>query len=557
MTTQALASFGVYGSAGEDELAVLELANEFREAYCLLQWEWHRTECNLRDVLIPTLFPAMVEASHVAALIWQCEREIKAYHSHVRDRDAVTQEQDQRLRDLRDQQQQAAAILRPLRSQWIARLKAWRDWRKAAADWKNVKSLVRRREAYAALVWPNEHAQIGTAWCEWDLRCRELSESFQNRGLHSSIRAEIIAASKPKLGKDGPGMSYEFHRSPKPKPWQKITLQIAGGLSIAGAESGIGSLSLTPRYENHKARGAERIYRVRQQIGTISHPRWVEYSVKFHRPLPENLRIQRWTLVVKGSRRTCVPVFAGVELRKPRGEGTVTCTIDVQRVAGGVRVATFAGCNINETLIVPQWIVEEAMAVSAAQIIADTQANSLLAERGEPTPHARFQGTTALLAYCKRNPDDTAAAEELRGHERCLAVALKESQRARRCITSIYETVTYRVAARHSTLVLISPNLAKQKRKKTRDLLQPDPLSDNVRLLRQTVAPGRLKELLLRSGMEDGEGAASDEAQREHPVVARGTDVFTTYIAELGLATGTKPQENCRRSQLASSTDAV
>ena len=70
-----------------------------------------------------------------------------------------------------------------------------------------------------------------------------------NLGDSEYRAAEIIEATKPKHSKTSPGMRYQYHRVPDPKPWEKLTLKIPGGLTVRDAIAGKHrSLRLTPLY---------------------------------------------------------------------------------------------------------------------------------------------------------------------------------------------------------------------------------------------------------------------------------------------------------------------
>ena len=70
-----------------------------------------------------------------------------------------------------------------------------------------------------------------------------------------------------------------------------------------------------------------------------------------------------------------------------------------------------------------------------------------------------------------------------------------------------------------------------------------DPVPPASREIMFAVAPGKLKALI------DGYGLASSDVAYEVPADARETDLFSTYIANIGTKTGRKRSEKCRRSQ--------
>lgn len=556
MSTQALAQFGVYGRAGHQELAVLALANQYRIELCDLYHEQHRATLDLREKQFPGLFAAMVRRETIGAKIFAVEREIKAHHSEVRDRNVVPFELAERLRDLRIERALATAEAARLKAEWVTMLREAKKNLGDADVRKNTKTLAARKALYAKIRWPDRLIEYGLLYIEFDLKRRQLREKYQSLGLHYAIRGEIDAASKPKLTKDGPGMRYIYHRQPEPRPWEKLTQQFgSGGLAVGDALAGTPQFSLMPIYSNHPAGGDETVYLVRHQIGTRSHPQMIEYRTKLHRPLPNDAMIQRWTLLVRpNGRRECVPIISGVDFSKPTGSGTFAYDLSWTALRHGVRVCRFWGEHVNETLVLPQWLVDRRMAVKEAQQLADNESNDMLEQRGiarskRAGPRTLF-GTAALAEFCGARPEDTAARNVLDLLRRDLDRAARIADRARRCIESIYETVARRVCSLHSEIVPDKIMLTRIKRYDTRDLLCSDVLPERSREILFAVAPGKLRALL------DGYGLASVEVPPPSPVVARETDLFTTYVDSLGRKTGRKPNARCRRSQHAIQVDS-
>ena len=110
MNTQALATFGVYRQASGDELSVLELANEFRQRLCALQYAKYCAEVDYRNSHYPNLYAALIRSEQLYFRIAELERRIKAHHSEVRDRNAVPEELRAELETARHQRQAARAI---------------------------------------------------------------------------------------------------------------------------------------------------------------------------------------------------------------------------------------------------------------------------------------------------------------------------------------------------------------------------------------------------------------------------------------------------------------
>ena len=556
MRTQAFGSFGVYGRESDDEREVLELAREYRARLCELYWQRHRAMVHLRDELFPDLFQAMVALEQVKAKIYSVEKEIKQHHSEVRDRNAVPVELEADLKDLRSQRAFRTQVMTAARQPWYDVAKAFtremhsvclHDDNPPLCVWKNVKSLSKRRELYEQLrlKMSGDTAAYADVWIASDIAFRELNQEFQSRGLHSSIRTEIVDATKPKRSKDSPGMRYEYSREPAPVPWEKITLQIPGGLTMQGAISGrCKSLVLKPVYCNHTSGGDDVVYQVDQQIGTAAIPRRIKYAVKLHRHFGKEAKIQRWTLVVRDGRRRVIPLLANHGLHKPTSEGVFAYDLTWRRHPGGIQVCHFVGTHVNESLVLPQWLLDRRLCVTCEQTETDLEANQLLAAKGY-VPAGNLQGVAALESYCRDYQHDTAAVNALDDFHRRLSRATKEMQRAVRCIEDIYRVVTRRICSLHLSMVSDEIDLATIKRYDTRDLLRYDPLPSKSREYLQAVSPGKLRRLL------DGYGLASVGALPDNMEVARNTAVFSGYVDGLGRKTGTKTSARNHRSQCA------
>ena len=546
MNTQALATFGVYRRASADELAVLELANEFRQRLCALQHAKYCAEVDYRNSHYPNLYAALVQSEQLYFRIAELERRIKAHHSEVRDRNAVPDKLRAKLETARQQRQAARAIVTAERREYSDFLKRFRAAWKTAADWKNVKSLAKRKAAYAALALPDEVREYAELSIKHDLLIRELGIEYQSRGLHSAIRAEIVEATKPKFGKTGPGTRYEYHRPPRCQPWQKITLQFAGGLTVADALAGKrADFRLRQVGEKVLASRTHTFYRVTQQIGTTAEPRTIEYDFKAHRLLPPDAIIQRWTLAVRDSgKREVIPIVKH-DFAKPQGTGIVTYKLSWTRRKAGIEVCRFWGSHVNERVIIPQATIDQRLAMATARASADLQANSLLTERGATPQPNRRQGVAALSDWVASHPQDSGAANLLYDREQDLAFANQQSRRAQRRIQKIYETIANRVCRLHGTIVHDPIQLDKIKLYDGRDLLRADHLPLKSRTYLHAVAPGKLRALL------KGYGLASGEVAPPEPSDARETDVFTTYVTSLGQPDTRRRAGRRRRSQRA------
>lgn len=551
MPTSALATFGVYCTPSGDELAILDLADQFRREYCAIMQERHERTINIRNDRFPELFAALCESERLYFAIGRLELEIKAHHSEVRDRNAVTPAQQAELAALRERRKQQLEAVKAGRAKWSDYLKRFRACLKASADSdtrKAIKTLEKRRELYESLEWPEEFADYAAMWLDTDLRMRELGREYQDLGLHSSIRAEIVDASQQKLGKDKPGIRYRYGRKPEPRPWTKLTLQIPGGLSWDEALAGTSALSVEPLYTNHLPDGPETVYRVRQQIGTKDHPAVAEYTTKLHREVPPGARIQRWTLVVRGRRRSCIPIFADLPDTAQGSDcdgenSSLAYRLSWTRCKGGLLVATFMSRHVNERLILPEWLVVNRMAVADEQARCDLEANEWLARQGAVPQPGKRQGMAALEAWIE-DRNNPAGANVLHSLACRMARARKTASKAAGCIEKIYETVAARMARLHDSVVIPKVDLKQMKRYDTRDLLQEDKVPRKSREYMHAAAPGKLHALLKRRLPP-----ASDEVADEIQAPSRSTDVFTSWVKSLAVKTGTKPNRPNRRSQ--------
>lgn len=542
--TQAIGTFGVYGKPSDDEIEVLALADEYRESLVSLLHERHKAMINYRNDRFPELYAAMVRFEAIKAAIWTVEKEIKELHAKVRDKNIVTDDQELRLKELRAERTAANKLYLELRKPWFEMQKDFRDVMKSVEDWKQVKSLPVRKQKYAAIEWPDDLAEYAEIWIAYDLRQRDLGIEFHKRGLHYTIRGEINAASKPKLSKTGPGMRYEYHRTPREQPWQTITLQIPGGLVVRDAIAGKSkTLRLTPDYSNDKASGRQTVFRVQQQIGTKGGNRTLSYSVKFHRELRLDAVIQRWTLKVDGNKRKCIPILKQHGLVKPIGDGLLTYDLTWRVCDTGIQVCHFVGTHVNERLIIPTWLMGRRLKIHSTQRRCDEKANELLAYRGATPEAGKRQGFAALESYCATNPNDRLAENLRHDLANRLTRSRKVATKAIRTMEHLYETVVYRVCGLHAAIVNDEIDIAKLKRYDTRDLLRFDPIPKKSREYLQAVAPGKLKALLR------GYGLASGEMEDDFQGAARNTDVFTTYVASIAVATGTKTPAANHRSQ--------
>lgn len=544
--TRALAVFGVYGQPGDEENTVLDLADEFRQRLCGLHQEYHEANTEFRNTRFPALWNALVQSEAAFARIVLIEREIKKHHSDVGDRNAVTPDQRERLEAARAEHKAAMEQVRAGREAWSDFLKRFRTFFAGVQNWKNVKTLAKRRDAYHNIQWPEEFSTYGPIILAIDLQIRELGEEYQDRGLHSAIRAEIVEASAPKIGKTGPGMRYRYGRQPRPKPWEKLTLQFAGGITLEKLIAGrCPQLRVAPLYVKHPRGGDETVVECVQQIGNSEYPRYVTYVMKFDRSFPDDAVIQRWSLVVRtNGKREVIPIVRSTQFGKPIGEGVLTYDLTWTVKQAGIQIAHFRGDHVNETLVLPNDIVNDRMCVKDTQQSCDLIANQLLENRGIPSskqPPA-LHGISALEDYVEKNPADTQAANIYDNLLKRMNRAYRIAARARRCIEDIYRVVASRVCQLHSHIVVNEIKLAKIKKYKKRDLLRTDVIPPRSREIMAAVSPGKLQALLKGYGLE--------KTALEQAPETESTDLFTSWIGQLRQKTGTKPNLPHRRTRL-------
>ena len=544
--TRALGTFWSGRFVSVDEIAVLAVADEYREALVAIYQERHEAFIDLRNRLFPDLFSALCEQESCFAKIHELEKKIKRLHSEARDRNLVTDEQRDELELLRKQRAGAAARVKEGTKQWHALHRDVKEFWKPQADWVNVKSLAARKKLYDKIQWPEEIADYGRLWMAMDMRVRELDQTFSER-LHPATRGEIKDASQPKLGKDKPGIRYQYGRQPECQPWTKMTVQFSGGLKVADALSGKNRQLSLERLHDFRE-GAS--YKVRQQVGTAAEPRVVTYQANLHIELPEEAVIQRWSTVVRDSKtkkpyRFAIPILTNCDFTKPTGKGSFAYRLCWTVRKSGVQVAEFWGEHVNERLLLPNWLVEKRLSLKEEQQRCDLLANQMLSSLGALPPPKSKQGIDALEAYCAKHPEAAGAGNLLANCKDDLDLALRRSQAALRCIEKIYETVARRVCGLHDAVCEPAIDLAKAKRYDTRDLLQDDVLPAKSREIMFAVAPGKLRALI------KGYGLASVEVVERPPDGARGTDLFSSYVENLGVKTGTKENKIGYRSQSA------
>lgn len=563
--TTALAALGVRGLDFNKVTSILKIADEFRGKLCELYQQRHEATVAFRNQHFPDLFAALTHFESVKAKIYDLEKEIKAHHSKVRDKNAVTRDQETRLKALREERKRAVAMVADRRKEWSSFLRAFGLFWKTAAKWKDVKSLDKRRAEYAAIKWPKSVDEIaklapperplenvaftadtienyGRDWMARDLSERELFREFQSRGLHSSIRGEIVEASQPKTSKESPGMRYVCGRKPEPEPWEKITLAIVGGASIDDLRNGTPGLRLRPDDHNPK------LWQVRHQIGTADQPVLLEYAINLHRPFPPEAVVNRWTLCVRRERQvvknkygairerewlkaTAVPVIVIEDVPRPCGQGVLRVDLSWSSTPQGVRVATFTGPAVNESVVLPWWLIDARLGCKEIQEATDRDANDYLASRGCTPQVNQRQGVSALADYCREHRDDMVAREVL---DYCLLdnwKSIRDMRRAIRARRKIFETVAKRVCERHAVLVADTIDLATLKKYDERDLLRVDPLPARAREIMHAAAPGELAAIMKRYGLPT---VASGDVIDEPPGDARSTDLFTTYVANIG-----------------------
>lgn len=577
--------FGVYCEAGRPERDVLELADEYRLGLCQHHWQELRETTAFRNRLVPGIERLEWQLDAVGLVIWTIERDIKRHHSDVRDRNAVTDEQREALAAARERRQGYSAALREKRERWAAFLATYKASWNQLADWKNVKSLERREEMYRDPDWgralddarrtleaaandesldPREREAARKRYekCDWsvspallaeygaivmphDLARRQLSREYQDRGLHSGIRGEIDPASRPKRGKDGPGIRYNCKAFEPPAPWRKLVVQFPGGLTVADAAAGRSRMLRIERGEN------PRIVRVYQRITGGASPVEIDYLVKVHRTLRLDDVIMRWALVIDQrqdrtpdgywKRTAHVTLQHDLPSKHQAGGPPLYCRLRWTVRRAGVEVAEFWSERVHERLILPHWLVDRRILLAETQAAVDRRANDLLEQHGVTVSGRQSTGLAALQDHLREHPD-----EEL---QRNLGFLERRVHRARQVqrwsistITKIYETVAYRLAAIHGAVWIKPLDLATVKRYNTRDLLREDRIPRDSRKVLAACAPGRLKDRLLKAM------PASDEAEPPEPDAARGSDVFTSYVALLGARGGCWSRSGSRRS---------
>lgn len=568
MATQAAGSFHVYGEPTEVENIVLDTADEFRDKLVRLTHQRHKAFIELRNELFPELFDALCRFESCNARIWQIEREIKRHHSDVLDRNAVTDEQAEALQEQRGIREHLGKEIKRLRVAWSSTAKAFSMHWQQIADWKNVKTLSKRKQAYAELPEFPQTAEpyvkiadskgkelpglvastiprYAAVWMEFDILERELGQEFAER-LHPAIRAEIVEASQPKLTKTSPGIRYEYHREPQPRPWTKLTIQFGdGGLSLEKAFAGTTAFKLTPIYTNHTASGDVLVCDVTQQIGTKKNSVLITYRAKIHRPFAEDAVLKRWSLIIDGGKRSCVPLVASEIVPNHTGKGAFRYSLSWTKKKAGIEVAHFVGHNVNERLIVPHWLVERRLRFKEVQQQCDLQANGLLTLRGcAPQPKSK-QGVEALKAYAENHVDDAAAVNLLDSLEVSIERSMRDARSAMVAIEQIYHVAARRICDRHDSYEPCDLDLARLKRYDTRDLLQPDVIPEPSREILFAVSPGKLKQFIAARKLP----VASVEVLATIPADARETTLVSSYVESLGVKTGTKTNQPCRRSQ--------
>ncbi|MCI0558276.1 MAG: transposase [Nitrososphaera sp.] len=589
--TRALASFGVYGPPSDDEVAVLKMANAFRKELCQHIWEEYRKEIDIRDNL-PGVYDAMVKHEALKATVFAINRSIKERNSQERDRNSATDEDILRLKTAENERDLAEKVKKEKLRVWWDLKTRFSKWLSTSAESrKKAKTLKSRAALLDSLVCPNEFQVLFDLYGFSQSGRRALSDKYQALGLHSSIRGEIIAASEIKRKKDGPGIRYSYDREPEPESWTKLTLQISKGRTVSEVLKGTPSLNLTPVYTNHKKSGDESRYTVNHQIGTEDHPRLLTYDAKFHVPLNLNARIQRWTLVIDGNKRTVVPIMTDMDFSKPTGSGMFAYDIGWRVTEEGVQIAQFLGTHVNETLILPNWLVSARLSYKEFQAKWDAEANLELKLVGY---EGKITGIAGAYEFLKRH-DDLFIRDKITQYEREDRQARRIEKRAERAILKIYETATSRVCRLHDTVVSDKIQIVNLKRSKTRDLTKPDEIAKSTRERLQSLAPGKLQALLKGYGLKELVVDCANESKicpncgaknkssrdklrtckkckqtwdRDMGAVivrlaragmpspslntARKTDLFSTYIESLGVKTGTKTNSPNYRSQHAS-----
>lgn len=560
--------YGVLAEAGERERYLLTLADEYRLALFGSYLAEHRETQAFRAQLLPDLADAERRLELVGAVIHYWETQIKATHSEVRDRNAVTDEQREQLAAARERRREYARRARKGRAKWKAFFAAYRAAWKAHADWKNVKSIEKRavevrridwaaslaaaestargeidaaedaaaeksRRRYDAVDW-NVDAGLLQEFADIviprDMERRHLSRAYQDRGLNSGTRGEIDAATRPKIAKDGPGIRYKSTWTDPPKPWRKLVVQFAGGLRVGDALAGRSkALTLSPHRRENSMRFA-------QQIGTQKLPQTATGVFRAHRPLREDDVIQRWALVIEqrpddtadGYWKRTVHVTVARNLPpKSGGKDVLGCRLSWTRRKAGVEVARFWSATVNESLILPNWLLENRMRLHDVQAVCDHAANEALKRLGRDV--RKSSGVSALGDALHDGAGDDEARRLHERLTRAVRRAKHQTRWATNAIRKIYETVAARLAATHGAAWgLDALDLRRLKQYATRDLLKEDRIPLRSRTLLAAVAPGKLKAAIQAAL------PASDEEPPEPPGDARKSDIFTSYVASLG-----------------------
>lgn len=534
------AKFGVYGHQSLDEIEVLELANEFRRKLADIHQRQHNAVVDYRIAAFPHFWNAQVDVAAINAAIFETEREIKKFHSEVRHRNALTAPLRAKLKAARAARASCVSRLSAASRDWYSHLRGFTKWFATVREWHLVKDLEDRKAAYLDLEIPPEFQEYFELYCRFDLECRELFREYQNLGLHSAIRGEIVKATKPKIGKNGPGIRYFYGRAPELRPWRNITYQ-KSGKSWKTYLQGTPSLSAEPVYTNHTSGGDETVYLVRHQIGTSQHPRVIQYKVKFDKHLPDDAVIQRWTLSVDDhGKRHAKPIIVG-HPNKPKGDGVFGYTFVLEALPSGVAVARFFGDHVQETLVVPKWVLHRRAALERAQAEVDEVCNSHLSSLGISLDP--LEGISALRKHCQTTPTDARSGSLLDTCCLKLSQARKITDRAIRTIEDIYRFVAAKVCRLHGFVQHPSDDLAKQKLYDKRNLLAQDADVASVRRIRTYASQGKLRQYIQQYGL------ATADVSQVLPSIARTTDVFTTSVNSLGIKSGAKANRQNRRSQ--------
>lgn len=586
MAVTALAAFGVL-SRVDETLPVLDLADAYRTKLCAIIQEEYDCTINLRNKYFPAMLPALAAAARLSQLVYDCDKEIKQLHSDVRDRNALTEELERKLSQLRGELKLAEAKVALQRADYNANLRLFKLFWASLADWQRVKDLAKRRKLYDKIMWPSLDALMeldavaqqkaeqaaaakgkectrkpvdrsilvedwfadyGELSVAADLDRRELAQEYKKLGLYSNIRSEIEDASEPKVSRTSPGMRYFYGREPDPEAWEKITTPIPGGLTWQELQDGkLRSLRVLKSVQVPARSSKENVFRIEQQIGTLKKPKRIKYLLKVSREFPPDSVVRQWSLVVRREpilvpnrerrvipgvrlRAVAVPVIATAMLAKPTGTGVLTYDIRWSRTASGVKVCQFAGEHVREDLILPYELMDRRTCVKEVQTVVDTKCNALLTLRGlTPQPDER-QGYAALQSYLKEKPEDNAAANLFDEATLQLYRARRIEKRARRTIENIYKNVVRRVCSLHGELVIDPIKLAEIKRYATRDLLKANALPTAPRATLQACAVGKLQAMLKAYGLPEVKAKGAKE--EPYPSPSQETDLFTSYVKE-------------------------